>query len=61
MLLSWLLAEREKLGTVHLALVLTDVVDLEGGVLDTVLALEEIFEVAASRVAVFARADQDVG
>ncbi len=61
MFAAWLLAEREEPGAVHLALVLTHVVDLEGGVLDTVLAQEEIFEVAAPRVAVFALADQDVG
>jgi hypothetical protein len=60
-LAAWLLAEWEEPGAVHLALVLTDVVDLEGGMFDTVLALEEIFEVAAPRVAVFALADQDVG
>ena len=60
-LAAWLLAEWEEPGAVHLALVLTDVVDLEGGMFDTVLAQEEIFEVAAPRVAVFALADQDVG
>src|SRR5918998_554237 len=38
-----------------------DVVDLEGGVGDTVLAGEEVFEVAAASVAVFALADEDVG
>ena len=61
MFAGWLLAEREEPGAVHLAPVLAYVVDLEGGVLDTVLAQEEIFEVAAPGVAIFALADQDVG
>jgi hypothetical protein len=41
--------------------VVTDVVDLEGGVLYTVLAGEELFEVAAPGVAVLILADEDVG
>jgi hypothetical protein len=41
--------------------VVTDVVDLEGGVLDTVLAGENLFEVAPPSVAVFVAADEHVG
>jgi len=40
--MAGLLAEREELRAVHLALVIADVVDLEGGVRDTVLAGEEV-------------------
>ena len=56
-----LLAEREEAGTVCLALVVADVVYLEGGMRDAVLAGEQIFEFAAAGVAVFVLADQDVG
>jgi hypothetical protein len=54
-------AEGEELWAVPLALVVADVVDLEGGVGDTVLAGEEGFEVAAAGVAVLTLADEDVG
>src|SRR5918997_1102355 len=56
-----LLAEVEEARAVRLALVVSEVVDLEGGMGDTVLAREEVFELAAARVAVLATADQDVG
>ena len=56
-----LLAEREEPRAVRLALVVSDVVDLQGGVGDAVLAGEEVFEVAAPGVAVLVLADEDVG
>jgi hypothetical protein len=40
---------------------IADVVDLKSGVFDTVLADEELFEVAASGVTVLFATDQDVG
>lgn len=60
-MVAWLLANCEEARAVQLALVFADVVDLEGGVGDTVLAGEEGFEVAAAGVAVLALADEDVG
>ena len=61
MRVAGLLAEREELRSVYLALVIADVVDLEGGVGDAVLAGEEVLEFAASGVAVLVLADEDVG
>ena len=61
MWVAGLLAEREELRAVHLAFVFADVVDLEGGVGDAVLAGEEILEFAAAGVAVLVLADEDVG
>ena len=55
------LAEWEELWAVYLALVVTDVVDLEGSMGDAVLAGEEVLELAAAGVAVLALADEDVG
>jgi len=57
----WLLAEREELRAVRLAFVIADVVDLEGGMGDTVLVFQQFFEVAAAGVAVLALAYEDVG
>src|SRR5829696_993979 len=58
---GWLLAEGEEPRAVTLVFVVADVVDLEGSVGDAVLLGEEVFEVAAPGVAVFATADEDVG
>ncbi len=60
-MIIWLLAEREELRAVHLAFVIADVVDLEGGMGDTVLVCQQLLEVAAAGVAVLALADEDVG
>ena len=54
------LAEWEELWAVYLALVVTDVVDLEGGMGDAVLAGEEVLELAAAGVAVVGRGNEHV-
>jgi hypothetical protein len=57
----WFLTEREKRQVLYIALVITDVVHLEGGMGDIELVGEELFEFAAAGVAVFVAADEDVG
>src|SRR5215210_9417710 len=54
-------AARAELQAVEGGGMVVDVVYLEGGVFDPVLAGEEFFEVAAPGVAVLFVADQDVG
>jgi len=56
-----LVAWREELQARPSRHAIVDVVYLEGGVLDTVLAGEEHFEVAAASVAIFVLANEDVG
>jgi len=57
----WFLTEREKRQVLYIALVITDVVHLEGGMGDIELVGEELFEFAAAGVAVFVAADEDMG
>ena len=58
---GWLLAEGEEPWAVTLVFVVADVVDLEGGVLDAIVAGEDLFEVTPPGVAVLVAADQHVG